>query len=60
MRKTVVLLSFSIWTLSISAQSGIVVSGSIQSDVLLPQEDDATGAEKTEDVLTNSYATLQL
>ena len=60
MRKVVVLLSFSIWTLSISAQSGIVVSGSIQSDVLLPQEDDATGAEKTEDVLTNSYATLQL
>ncbi len=35
----------------------IVVTGSIQSDILLPQEDEKIGAEKSDDrALTNSYA----
>ena len=38
----------------------ISLHGSIQSDVLLPQNDDAIGAEKTGDVLTNTYVDLQL
>ena len=35
----------------------IRVSGSVQSDVLLPQNDEKTGARKTSgDLLTNTYA----
>lgn len=34
-----------------------VVTGSIQSDILIPQEDETIGAEKTDDkILTNTYA----
>ena len=36
------------------------LSGSIQSDILLPQSDSKTGAEKTDDLLTNTYVELQL
>ena len=40
-----------------SDEKKIVVTGSIQSDNLLPQEDEKIGAEKSEDwALTNSYA----
>ena len=39
---------------------GLTLSGSIQSDMLIPQEDKSTGAVKKEDFLTNSYADLQL
>ena len=40
-----------------SDEKKIVVTGSIQSDILLPQEDEKIGAEKSEDwALTNSYA----
>ena len=41
-------------------QKKITLSGSIQSDMLIPQDDEKTGAEKTEDFLTNTYADLQL
>ena len=41
-------------------QKGVTLSGSIQSDMLIPQEDEKIGAEKTEDFLTNTYADLQL
>ena len=41
-------------------QKKVTLSGSIQSDMLVPQEDKETGAEKTEDFLTNTYADLQL
>lgn len=41
-------------------QKGVTLSGSIQSDWLVPQEDAATGAVKTDDVLTNTYVDLQL
>jgi hypothetical protein len=39
---------------------GVTLHGTIQSDVLLPQNDNETGAEKTDDVLTNTYVDLQL
>ena len=38
----------------------LTLSGSIQSDMLVPQSDDKIGAEKTEDFLTNTYVDLQL
>lgn len=41
-------------------QQGITLSGSIQSDMLVPENDKETGAAKTEDFLTNTYAELQL
>ena len=41
-------------------QQGVTLHGTIQSDVLIPQNDDAIGAEKTDDVLTNTYVDLQL
>jgi len=47
-------------SLSLSAQtsSDLTLSGSIQSDILLPQTDKTIGAVKTDDVLTNTYADL--
>lgn len=41
-------------------QKGVTLSGSIQSDMLIPQNDEKIGAVKTEDFLTNTYADLQL
>ena len=39
----------------------IVVTGSIQSDILIPQDDDAIGTEPTDDwALTNTYAEVAL
>ena len=40
--------------------NGISLHGTIQSDVLLPQRDEKIGAEKTDDLLTNTYVDLQL
>ena len=45
-------------TVAAQDQKGITLSGSIQSDVLLPKNDKETGAEKTEDFQTNTYADL--
>ena len=39
---------------------GVTLHGTVQSDVLLPQTDSAIGAEKTDDLLTNTYVDLQL
>lgn len=39
---------------------GITLSGSIQSDILIPRNDRGTGAKKTGDFLTNTYADLLL
>lgn len=36
------------------------LSGSVQSDILLPSDDERTGAYKTEDLLTNTYLELML
>ena len=44
---------------TISAQ-GVTLSGSVQSDMLVPRHDPATGAKKTGDFLTNTYAELML
>ena len=41
-------------------QKGITLSGSIQSDMLLPQSDEKIGAKKTEDFQTNTYVDLQM
>ena len=38
----------------------LTLSGSIQSDMLLPQSDEKIGAEKTEDFQTNTYVDLLL
>ena len=43
-----------------AAQDKVTLTGSIQSDVLVPENDSVIGAEKTEDVVTNTYVTLQL
>ena len=48
---------------SVYAQTDIksmTLSGSIQSDMLVPQSDDKIGAEKTEDFQTNTYVDLRL
>lgn len=53
-------------TLSLSAQGGIdekktIISGSVQSDVLIPQKDTEIGTEDYKDWgLTNTYADLRL
>ena len=41
-------------------QKSVTLHGSVQSDVLLPKEDTDIGAEKTGDLLTNTYVDLQL
>ena len=50
--------------LTISAQDEkdkVIVTGSIQSDILIPQDDNKIGTEHTDDkVLTNTYADLKL
>ncbi|MBP5688883.1 MAG: hypothetical protein J6X22_09635 [Muribaculaceae bacterium] len=38
----------------------VKISGSIQSDMLVPMRDDAIGAEKTEDFQTNTYGDIML
>jgi len=42
------------------AQQGVTLTGSVQSDMLLPQADDEIGAKKTDDFQTNTYVDLQL
>ena len=51
--------------LSIFAQENeekhkVKITGSIQSDMLVPMRDDAIGAEKTEDFQTNTYGDIML
>ena len=41
-------------------QKRVTLSGSIQSDMLVPLRDEGTGAEKKGDFLTNTYADLML
>lgn len=63
MKKKLLLFIISISPfLNITAQEQkkVTLSGSIQSDMLVPEEDKETGAEKTEDFLTNTYADIQL
>ena len=39
---------------------GVTFSGSVQSDMLLPQDDEKIGAKKTEDFQTNTYVEMLL
>lgn len=43
-----------------TATAQVTLSGSIQSDMLVPQEDTKIGAPKTEDFQTNTYVDLML
>lgn len=46
---------------TIGGDKGVALHGSVQADVLLPQEDEAIGTEKyKQDVLFNTYADLNL
>ncbi|MBR4729735.1 MAG: hypothetical protein IK075_05690 [Prevotella sp.] len=55
------MLSFVLLGVSISASGQVHVSGSVQSDVLLPQKDDRIGAEEYDEfALTNTYADVSL
>ena len=56
-----VLLAFITYQLSlITSTAQITVSGSVQSDMLVPQADEDIGAEKAEDFQTNTYVDLKL
>jgi len=41
-------------------QKGVTLSGSVQSDMLIPQSDKDIGATKTDDFVTNTYVDLLL
>ena len=43
-----------------SQKQGVTFSGSVQSDMLLPQDDEKIGAKKTDDFQTNTYIEMQL
>jgi len=59
--KKLLFASACLLALSAAAQDNkITVSGSVQSDVLVPQDDEKTGATKTDDILTNTYVDVQL
>ena len=60
MRRLLAYLSLCLCFLSASAweRKGVSLSGSIQSDMLVPRHDSGTGAEKTGSFLNNTYADL--
>lgn len=61
MKQYILSATISCCCLTIQAQQKeVTISGSIQSDMLIPQTDKDINAEKKEDLLTNTYADLQL
>ena len=60
--RCLMLVILTLLSLTIRAQQrGVSVSGSIQSNVLIPQSDEKIGAEKSDDwALTNSYADISI
>ena len=61
--RSLLLLLVAYCCLAVNAQEkkqGVTLHGTVQSDMLLPQNDNEIGAEKTEDFLTNTYVDLQL
>ena len=62
MKRFLAYLSLCFCILSATAwdRKGVSVSGSIQSDMLVPRHDTGTGAEKTGSFLSNTYADLML
>ena len=62
MRRLLAYFSLCLFILSAGAwdRKGVSLSGSIQSDMLVPRHDSGTGAEKTGDFLNNTYFDLLL
>lgn len=62
MRRTLLAAALAAATCTANAQDDnkITLSGSIQSDILIPQNDSVIGAEKTEDFQMNTYVDLLL
>ena len=60
MKRLLAYLSLCLCFLPTSAweRKGVSLSGSIQSDMLVPRNDSGTGAEKTGSFLNNTYADL--
>lgn len=61
--KRIIVYALTLWccaTVCAQDDQGITLSGSIQSDMLVPQNDSKIGAEKTEDFQTNTYVDLML
>ena len=58
----VAILSMAMMTVALNAQESVTLNGSVQSDILLPQEDEAIGTkyDTNSDLLTNTYADLHL
>ena len=61
MRRALIILSCAVWAAAAFAQSDkLSVTGNVQSDMLVPQNDATIGAEKEEAFQTNTYASVQL
>ena len=62
MKKLIQTILLGFFAVSTNAQTDkIVVTGSVQSDILIPQNDEAIGTEKTDDwALTNTYVDVRL
>lgn len=61
LKKGVAVVAMAFVSVGIFAQEKVTLNGSIQSDILLPQEDDKIGTGKyKDDFLTNTYADLHL
>lgn len=58
--RTLAIVTLLVTGLDAAAQSGLTFSGSIQSDILLPQTDKTIRAQADEDVQTNTYVDLGL
>ncbi len=60
--RMVAIFGMATMSVGLAAQEGVTLNGSIQSDILLPQEDDAIGTkyDSNSDLLTNTYADLHL
>lgn len=60
--RCVAIFGMALTTVGLAAQENVTLNGSIQSDILLPQEDDAIGTkyDSNSDFLTNTYADLHL
>lgn len=58
----VAIFGMALMTVGLAAQDKVTLNGSIQSDILLPQEDEAIGTkyDSNSDILTNTYADLHL
>jgi len=58
----VAIFGMALMSVGLTAQENVTLNGSIQSDILLPQEDEAIGTkyDNNSDFLTNTYADLHL